>query len=122
MTRHWFAAALLLAVSGGAALAADPVAGERVFKSQCGICHSAAKGKNAIGPSLFGVYGTKAGEVPGFKFTAANKNSGLVFDDATLERYLENPKAVVPGTTMTYAGLKNPEQRANVIAYLATLH
>lgn len=115
-------AGLLMAGIATAALAADPAAGEHIFKSQCGICHSAAKGKNMIGPSLFGVVGRKAGTEPGFHYSAANKNSGLTWDDATLEKYLQNPKALVPGTIMTYGGLKDDAKRADVIAYLNTLH
>ena len=115
-------AGLLLAGIATAALAADPAAGEKIFKSQCGICHSTVAGKNAIGPSLFGVVGTKAGEVPGFHFSEANKKSGLTWDNATLDRYLQNPRGVVPGTLMTYAGLKDEAKRADLIAYLNTLH
>ncbi len=105
-----------------AALAANPEAGEHIFKSQCGICHSAVKGKNVIGPSLFGVIGRKAGTEPGFHYSAANKKSGITWSDAELEKYLKNPRGVVPGTIMTYAGLKDDAKRADVIAYLDTLH
>jgi cytochrome c len=122
MARILIAAFVLYAVAATATFAADPAAGEKIFKSQCGICHSAVAGKNMIGPSLFGVVGRKAGSIPGFHYSAANKNSGLTWDDATLDKYLTNPKAMVPGTIMTYAGLKNDAQRADVIAYLNTLH
>jgi cytochrome c len=103
------------------AAAADPEAGGRVFKIQCSACHGVVEGRKGIGPSLFGVVGRKAGTVPDFHYSEANKGSGLTWNEATLDRYLANPRAVVPGTTMPYAGLKNDTQRADLIAYLATL-
>ena len=115
-------ACLALAWSGLAppANAADPEAGGKVFKVQCSACHGVVEGKKGIGPSLFGVVGRKAGTVADFHYSEANKGSGITWDDATLDRYLVNPRAVVPGTTMPYAGLKNDTQRADLIAYLAT--
>jgi cytochrome c len=115
-------AASVMIVGAGAARAQDAAAGEAVFKTQCGICHSIVAGKNMIGPSLFGVVGRKAGGIPGFHYSAANKDSGLTWDAATLNRYLTNPQAVVPGTIMPYAGLKDDTKRADLIAYLSTLH
>jgi cytochrome c len=122
MIRTITAGALLAAAVSVSAFAADPAAGQKVFKSQCSICHSVAQGKNMTGPSLFGIVGRPAGTVEGFHYSAANKKSGLTWDEATLEKYLPNPKAAVPGTSMTYPGLKNDAQRADLIAYLATLH
>ena len=109
-------------IAGGGAQAADAVAGEAVFKSQCSICHSVLVGRNQVGPSLAGIVGRPAGQVANFHYSPANKNSGLTWDAATLDRYLTNPGAVVPHTIMTYGGLKDPDKRANLIAYLATLH
>lgn len=74
------------------------------------------------GPSLAGVLGRTAGQVPNFHYSAANKNSDLVWDAATLDRYLTSPRDVVPHTTMTYAGLKDGQKRTDLIAYLSTLH
>ena len=96
--------------------------GQKAFKQQCGLCHDTAAGKNRIGPSLFGVVGRKTGAVDGFHYSDANKNSGLTWDQATLDKYLADPRGTVPGTTMTYAGVKNDEQRRDIIAFLATLH
>jgi cytochrome c len=96
-------------------------AGQKVFKQQCGLCHDIAAGKNRGGPSLFGTVGRKAGGVDGFHYSDGNKNSGLTWDQATLDKYLADPRGTVPGTTMTYAGVKNEEQRRDIIAYLATL-
>lgn len=101
--------------------AQDAGRGERVFKSQCSICHSPRPGRNIIGPSLFSVVGRHSGMIPGFHYSAANRTSGLVWDPSTLNRYLAAPGQVVPGTLMTYPGLKDPSQRADLIAYLATL-
>lgn len=103
------------------AFAADIEAGEKVFKSQCTTCHSNQQGRNMIGPSLYAVVGRKAGQIPGFHYSDANKGSGLTWDAATLDRYLTSPRGVVPGTLMTYPGLKDAEKRTSLISYLATL-
>ena len=96
--------------------------GQSVFKQACGICHDVAAGRNRIGPSLFGVVGRAAGGVPNFHYSDGNKNSGMTWDTATLDRYLVNPRGTVPGTTMSYGGLKDDQKRHDLIAYLATLH
>jgi cytochrome c len=116
------ALAALLASGAGAALAADTVAGEAVFKSQCSICHAVQPGRTIVGPSLAGVVGRPAGQVADFHYSAANKDSGLTWDAATLDRYLTSPSKVVPHTIMTYAGLKDAGKRADLIAYLGTVH
>jgi len=103
------------------AQAQDASAGQRMFRSQCSICHSPRPGRNIVGPSLFGVVGRHSGRIPGFHYSSANLRSGLTWDPATLDRYLASPQQVVPGTLMTYPGLKDPERRADIIAYLATL-
>jgi cytochrome c len=114
-------AGLLLAGSATAAPAADPAAGEKIFKTQCGICHAVAAGQNRIGPTLFGVVGRPAGSVPGFNYTADHKKLGVTWDAATLDKYLTNPRAMVPDTSMVYAGLKDDAKRADLVAYLETL-
>jgi cytochrome c len=119
--------ALTAAVASGLLIALPAHAqnvetGQKSFKQQCGLCHDTAAGKNRVGPSLFGVVGRKSGSVDGFHYSDANKNSGLSWDQATLDKYLADPRGTVPGTTMTYAGVKNDEQRRDIIAYLATLH
>jgi cytochrome c len=105
-----------------AARAQDVEAGQKAFKTQCGLCHDVAQGKNRVGPSLFGVVGRKSGTVDGFHYSDGNKNSGLTWDQATLDKYLADPRGTVPGTTMTYAGVKNDQTRKDIIGYLATLH
>jgi cytochrome c len=117
-------AILPLALAGLAAAsparAQDAAAGEAVFKKNCAICHSTEPGKNKIGPSLAGVVGRKAGTVPNYTYSEANKKSGVTWDEPTLETYLQAPTKFVPGTKMVFAGLKNPEDRKNVIAFLKT--
>jgi len=113
------ASALLIALP---ARAQNADAGKTAFKQQCGLCHDVAAGKNRVGPSLFGVVGRKSGSVEGFHYSDANKGSGITWDEATLDKYLTDPRAVVPGTTMTYAGVKNDQTRHDIIAFLATLH
>lgn len=89
--------------------------------AQCAACHSTEKGKMGVGPSLAGVYGTKSGEITGYAFSDAMKGANLTWDDKTLDEYLSNPMKMVPGTKMTFAGLTDPAQRKDVIAYLKTL-
>ncbi|OYU15139.1 MAG: cytochrome c family protein [Alphaproteobacteria bacterium PA4] len=99
--------------------AGDAKRGEAAF-AVCKTCHVVDKGVNRIGPSLFGVVGRKASMVPGYSYSAANKKSGLTWTPANLFKYLEAPQKMVPGTKMTYAGLKDAQKRADVIAFLAT--
>jgi cytochrome c2 len=115
-------ASAMIAGAAGMASAQDALAGAAVFKTQCGACHSPVEGKNMVGPSLFAVVGRQAGQIPGFHYSAANKDSGLTWDPETLNRYLTSPQAVVPHTIMPYPGLKDDAKRADLIAYLTTLH
>jgi cytochrome c len=111
-------APLPLLAAAPAARAQDAAQGELVFKHNCAICHTVEAGKNKIGPSLAGVVGRKAGTAPGYSYSDANKNSGITWSEAELDKYLTDPRGVVPGTKMLFAGLKNPDDRKNVIAYL----
>lgn len=98
----------------------DAAAGEKVFVA-CKTCHAAEAGKNMVGPSLWNVHGRPAGQVAGFNYSAANKNSGIVWSNEKLFQYLEAPQRVVPGTKMSYTGVKDPQKRADLIAYLDSL-
>jgi cytochrome c len=101
-----------------AVLAGRPVAGANVFK-QCMACHQVgASARNGIGPVLNGVLGRRAGTYPGYNYSSANRNSGLVWDNQTLARYLRAPGELVPGTKMIFFGLKKNQDIADVIAYL----
>jgi cytochrome c len=109
-------AALTLVALAPRAEAQD--AGETVFKRYCAVCHTVEAGKNKIGPSLAGILGRKAGSVPGYTYTDANKNSGVTWDEQNLDTYLIDPKKFVPGTKMLFAGVKNDDDRKALIAYL----
>jgi cytochrome c len=102
---------------GAARAEGDAAKGADVFK-KCAPCHSADSKTNKIGPSLQGVVGRKAGSVEGFNYSDALKNSGITWDEASLEKWLENPKAMVPGNKMAFPGLPKKDDRDNVIAYL----
>lgn len=95
----------------------DAEKGKVVFL-QCKTCHVLDPGVNRIGPSLAGLVGRPAGTVEGFSYTPANKNSGITWTPEKLFQYLENPKRVIPGTKMAFAGLPKGQDRADVIAYL----
>ena len=109
---------------GPAAFAADDpqaeaAAGQKVF-GRCAGCHSIEPGQNRIGPSLAGVYGRPSGAVDGFNYSPAMKNAHLVWDAATLDKFLANPNAEVHGTRM-FVALPSADERREVIAYLKTL-
>jgi cytochrome c len=118
IARATLAALLLASAPALAQTSGDPAAGEKVF-NQCKACHTIEAGKNRVGPSLHGVVGRPAGSVEGFQYSPAMKSSGLTWTPEALDKYLTDPKAAVPGNKMAFAGLKKPEDRANVIAYLS---
>ena len=101
--------------------AGDAAAGKAVFGAACSICHSPQQGRNMVGPSLFGVVGRKSASEAGYNYSPPFKALGVTWDEATLDKYLAGPREMVPGTKMTYGGLKDDTKRANLIAYLATL-
>jgi cytochrome c len=121
--RLFAATATALLVSAASAMAAgDPTEGEKVFKRSCGSCHVAAKdGPKRLGPPLFGLIGRKAGTIEGFRYSEANKNSGVTWTPEILDQYLVDPKKFMPGTNMAFAGLKKDDERANIVSYLETL-
>lgn len=101
-----------------AARADDAEAGKKVF-AQCRACHQVGeKAKNAVGPVLNGLFGREAGTVPGYKYSEANKNSGVTWDEATFKDYIKDPRKKIPGTKMIYAGLKDEQKVADLVAYL----
>lgn len=86
--------------------------------ARCAVCHNAEKGApDKIGPNLFGVYGKKAAQ-GSFNFSDALKNAGLTLDQATLDKWIENPRALVPGNRMAFPGIKDPAKRQAIIDYL----
>ncbi len=111
-------AAALIVVSMGVAVAQDVQKGENSFK-KCLVCHAIGPGaKNKIGPELNGLDGRKAGTVTGFNYSDANKNSGIVWDEATFKEYIKDPRAKIPGTKMTFLGIKNEQEINDLWAYL----
>ena len=116
--RSLMVAALLAVACSGEVRAQDAAAGEKVFV-QCRACHQIGENaKNGVGPLLNGIMGRKAGSVPGYSYTAANKNSGLTWDEPTFREYIKDPKAKVPGTKMIYAGLKDEQKTNDLVAFL----
>ena len=119
----WIKAGILL-VPLAATLAApahaqgDVAAGEQVFR-KCQACHSIDPGQNRVGPSLFDVIGRSAGSLEGYSYSVAMSRSDVVWTPETLDEFLASPWEYMHGTKMIYTGLKDPEDRANVIAYLA---
>ncbi len=100
---------------------ASPDQGAKIAKV-CQTCHNLQEGKGAkVGPDLYGVVGRPVASVPSFKYSAALKAKGGTWTFDALNKWLTNPRADVPGTAMTFAGLSNEKQRADVIAYLDTL-
>ncbi len=95
----------------------NAAAGKAVF-IQCQACHSLKEGENRVGPSLHNKIGATAGQVPGFRYSEANRNSGIVWTEEKMFEYLKNPRAVIPGTTMAFAGIPDPQRRADLIAFL----
>ena len=111
-------AAALIVMSMGAAVAQDVQKGENSFK-KCLVCHAIGPGaKNKIGPELNGLDGRKASTVPDYNYSDANKNSGIVWDDATFKEYIKDPRAKIPGTKMTFPGIKNEQEINDLWAYL----
>jgi len=109
------ALALLLACGAVAYAEGDPAKGEQVYH-RCQGCHSIDR--NRIGPMHKGLFGRPAGSVPGFDYSAAMKNSGIVWTAATLDMFLQGPRQMVPGTKMTFVGVSKAQDRADPIAYL----
>ena len=100
------------------ASADDAEAGKKVFAA-CRVCHQIGeKAKNGVGPELNGLIGRHSGSVEGYKYSPANKDSGIVWDEETFREYIKNPKATIPGTKMIYAGLKDEQKISDLIAYL----
>ena len=114
-------AAWAASASAQDAAAGDPAAGEKVFK-KCAACHTLSPdGKNKVGPDLYGVIGRTTGTAEGFKYSEVMTKAGAdghVWTEEELSKYLESPKTMFPGTKMTFAGLKKPEERVDVIAYI----
>ena len=107
-----------LALSATAAQAQDLAAGEQSFR-KCLPCHAVGDGAaNKVGPELNGLDGRKAGTAANYSYSDANKNSGMVWSEATFKEYIVNPMAKIPGTKMAFPGIKNETEVGNLWAYL----
>jgi cytochrome c len=116
--KKFAAACVALLVASVAHAAGDPAAGEKVF-AQCAACHTVGpNAENSVGPVLNGVVGRAAGTYSGYRYSSAMRKSGLTWDEATLQQYLQGPDKMVPGTKMAFAGIQSSEDLANLIAYL----
>ena len=95
----------------------DPDRGKKVY-NKCKACHVVDSEKNRVGPHLVGLFGRTSGSIEGFKYSKAMKGAEIVWNEETLDGYLEDPKGYVNGTRMAFAGLKKQQDRDDVIAYL----
>jgi cytochrome c len=118
MMKAFLITSITIAASTGFACAQDLAAGEVQFK-KCTPCHDVGeKAKNKIGPVLNGIDGRKSGTIPSFKYSEANKNSGIMWDETQFLDYIKDPKAKIPGTIMVFVGIKNEADAKNLWAYL----
>ena len=120
MSQRVLAALSVLAVATFVASAAhaatgDPVHGAQIYQ-RCQLCHSIEQ--DLVGPRHLGLFGRKAGSIAGFPYSTAMRSSGITWSESTLNQFLSGPQAYVPGTRMTFTGLPNEQDRADVIAYL----
>ena len=116
------AAATLLVLSFGSQARAygNIKEGEKAFR-KCAICHDIRPGKHKIGPSLHGVFGRKSAAAAGYRYSPAMQKAGITCDDAALHKYLENPRKLVPGTRMAFAGVRSQKERDDLVAFLKSL-
>jgi cytochrome c len=107
----------LLAAAGVARADGDAARGEKRFE-ECATCHTLERGVNNVGPSLFGLFGRKAGEIADFRYSPALKKSGITWTPQTLDSFIADPQKEVPGNRMPFAGMPDAGDRADLIAYL----
>ena len=122
MNKLTLSALVVIAASSlaSAALAQDAAAGKTSF-NKCLPCHSIGPGaKNKVGPELNGLDGRKSGTAPDYNYSDANKNSGITWNEAQFKEYIKDPKAKIPGTKMTFAGIKNETEINNLWAYVSS--
>ncbi|NML94067.1 c-type cytochrome [Novosphingobium olei] len=112
------AGAALVVTAASAQAAGDPAKGKTVY-ARCAACHDLNTGATRLGPSMKGIIGRKAGSVAGYAYSPAMKGKGVTWNAQTLDAYLAAPAKYVPGNKMPFAGIPNPQDRADLIAYLA---
>ena len=111
----------ILTIDSGIASRGDPINGKKVFK-KCVACHSLQEGKNKIGPSLYNLLGRKAGSVEGYKYSKAMKNSDVVWDEESLDKFLTKPRKFIKRTKMSFRGIKKKSLREDLISFFKNLH
>jgi cytochrome c len=117
--RTLIVAAIAIAAASGTAAAQDAAKGEQVF-NMCRPCHAVGPdATNMLGPELNGLDGRHTGSVPDYSYSDANKKSGIVWSEATFKQYIKDPQAMVPGTKMFFAGIKNPQEINDLWAYVS---
>ena len=122
MTKFTFGALMILTATAmaPAAMAQDAAAGKTSF-NKCLACHAIGEGaKNKVGPELNGLDGRKSGTAPDYNYSDANKNSGITWNEAQFKEYIKDPKAKIPGTKMTFAGIKSENEINNLWAYVSS--
>jgi len=118
MRTAWIGVAMAATLAAQAARAQDVAAGEQSFK-KCFACHSLGEGaRNKVGPELNGLDGRHSGTAPDYHYSDANKDSGIVWNEAAFKEYIKDPRAKIPGTKMIFPGIKNETEIANLWAYL----
>lgn len=118
IVRTMLVATSLFTIVTGTADAQDVAAGEKSF-NKCRACHQVGEtAKNVVGPVLNGLFGRKSGMIEGYNYSDANKNSGIIWDEAVFADYIKDPKAKIPGTKMTFAGIKNEQEVRDLTAFL----
>jgi cytochrome c len=114
----WIVSGVLVVAMTGAVAAQEPT--DAAFKKWCTACHAIGEGAGVkLGPPLNGIDGRPAGSVAGFNYSSANKNSGIVWNEATFKEYIKNPMQKMPGTRMAFAGVRNEQEVNDVWAYVS---
>jgi cytochrome c len=112
-------AVIVASATTSVALAQDVAAGKTSF-NKCLACHAVGEGaKNKVGPELNGLNGRKSGTAPDYSYSDANKNSGITWNETEFKDYIKDPKAKIPGTKMSFAGIKNETEINDLWAFLA---
>ncbi len=117
LARRWLVACVFVLAGAGAGQSADLAKGEILFQ-KCQACHSTGHEGASLGPSLAGLFGRAAGSQEQFRYSPAMRRIHLVWDDATLDRFLAEPQTLVPGNRMPFAGMSEKSDRDDLIAYL----
>jgi len=120
MKRLAFGAAALVIACQSMAFGQDVEAGKRIF-ARCSPCHAVGpNAPNKVGPELNGLFGRKAGSVPGYAYSPANLQSGITWTEEEFTDYIKDPKGVIKGTKMSFAGVKNEQEVKDLVAFLKT--